>query len=117
MKAEEKFRERLSAGCNRIKGLIADYEASGRTDINSLIDPILKTLVDYGLAFKQRFKPEFVGVHPANRGGTGLVASSMQSLLEFILINGWSWRMVLRACAFEIKPGSAKEQRFNEAIV
>ena len=78
---------------------------------------ILKVLVEYGLAYCQRFKPQFVGVHKCNRGGAGLIASTMQALLDFIVRNGWSWRAVSRASAFEIKPGIQEQQRFNETVV
>ena len=115
--ASEDFKKRLEAGCAVITSLIDAYEADGRNLINNLIDDILKVLIDQGLAYRQRFKPQFVGVHKCNRGGTGLISSTMQALLDFIVRNGWSWRAVSRASAFEVKPGSQEQQRFNETLV
>ena len=115
--ASEDFKKRLEAGCAVITSLIDAYEADGRNLINNLIDDILKVLIDQGLAYRQRFKPQFVGVHKCNRGGTGLISSTMQALLDFIVRNGWSNRAVSRASAFEVKPGSQEQQRFNETLV
>ena len=78
MKASENFKKRLEAGCATIISLIAAYEADGRNLINNLIDEILKVLIDYGLAYRQRLKPQFVGVHKCNRGGTGLISSTIR---------------------------------------
>ena len=49
--------------------------------------------------------------------GTGRIISAMPGSLDFIVRNGWPWRAVSRASAFEVKPGSQEQQRFNETLV
>ena len=72
---------------------------------------------EFGMAYRQKVAPDHVGVHRSNRGGTGLVASSVHSLMEFILANGWSWRKVVSASAVEVAPGDRSADEFQKAVV
>ena len=108
----------LLKGCAEINEKIDEYEAiSDKGLLQALVEWILIFMLERGFAVKERVRPEYVGVHPCNRGGTGLVASSVVALLQFILRNGWSWRMVSKASAVEIAPDDTAIQEFNDRLV
>ena len=108
----------LLKGCAEINEKIDEYEAiSDKGLLQALVEWILIFMLERGFAVKERVRPEYVGVHPCNRGGTGLVASSVVALLQFILRNGWSWRLVSKDSAVEIAPDDTAIQEFNDRLV
>lgn len=109
--------EALEQGCAELNERIDEYEAR-KTEglLQALVEWILIFLVRKGFAVKQTYRPEYVGVHPCNRGGTGLVSSAVVALLAFILKNGWSWRAIAKASAVEIPPDDVEIRKFNDRV-
>ena len=50
-----------------------------------------------------------VGVHPANREGSGLIAGDVHDLLLRIFFQGWSWAKCASALVCELPPGVVGE--------
>lgn len=55
----------------------------------SIVDDVLKRLVEIGQARYMRIPPKLVGVHPANRSGFGVSAIEVHALGSEIVRRGW----------------------------
>lgn len=109
--------ERVAA---KVNTMIAECEAQAPAGggLKRLTDEALALLEREGLAYRQQVAPQFVGVHPNNRWGDGLVPVDVHDLVELILKTGWSWSEVGKAMAAELPPGElgAKYAEFNDSL-
>ena len=80
---------------------LLDEVASDNSKLVSIIDCVLQTLTDEGLAYKLRLPPAFVGIHMCNRDGYGISEGECHQLGLEIVQMGFSWAAVAHATAIE----------------
>ena len=95
-------------------GFTSLAQAMGILDMGLLqetCERILQVLLKFELASRQRVAPEYVGLHPCSRGGTGLVANQFFSLG----IRSSEWLELARRCEGICSRGSS--ERYLEAAI
>ena len=77
--------QKLDIVCTAINDRIKKYKKDPSQDgLQALKDWALELLEQNGLASYERVPPQFCGVWPGNRGGTGLLAAHMAEILDII---------------------------------
>lgn len=99
----------------RVQTLIAAAKKSGT--LVSAWDEIKHLLIEAKVAWIAQTPPEFVGVHPDNRSGTGVGGSEAHWHGFKIYKAGFSWSKAADATAFEVAPGQTHAQRKNDEMV
>lgn len=94
---------------------IAAAKKSG--ELLSTWDDIKQQLIEANVAWEAQTPPEFVGVHPDNRSGTGVGGSEAHFHGHKICKAGFSWIKAADATAFEVAPGVSKAHDENDKIV
>ena len=64
-------------------------------------DEMISILLEKGLARKRSVPPKRVGIHKSNREGLGVVDESVHGIGMDIHTDGFVWKAVAEACAFE----------------
>jgi len=96
---------------------VLEYKRSPKDGrLRVLVDRWKKLLLDAALAYRAVIDPRWVGVHPSNRGGVGLICIDVHTLLKRVAAFGWVMTEVLNACAFECD-GDKEIQQFNTDLV
>ena len=93
--------------------------AAEHSNIKAVIAEIIDMLFESNLALKEYIQNKFVGVHPDNRFGDGLLAVDVHDMLPLIGNHGWDPKMTIHATASEIGPTErGRSQRdFNKQII
>ena len=96
---------------NEISALISAFRALGALEggLIALADDILDVLDKHGLIVETQLSPKFVGVHPMNRKGVGLIFADVFKLLKAIFLSEWSWRELGNALSLQLPPVGDKE--------
>ena len=86
-----------------------DHEAP----LVQLRDQVLRILKEYDLIYPMRIHSRFVGVHPMNRYGDGIVPSRVLQLLVGIFSDGFSKLALDWPCVVEVAPKGNKRRAFQ----
>ena len=99
----------------RVQTLIAAAKKTGT--LLSSWDEIKQILIEAKVAWAAQTPPEFVGVHPDNRSGTGVGGSEAHFHGFKIYKAGFSWSKAADATAFEAAPGQTHAHLKNDEMV
>ena len=90
------------------------WEGGGDVAVVKLRDQLCTLLEHHGLVTKMRMHSQYIGVHPRNRYGKGIVPNRVHSLLEGISSEGWSDKELDEPWASEMPPaGHDRETEFK----
>ena len=110
--------DRVQIVAEHINGVIDDFESGRCSSGTQTVQDYICTILRNAKLSAQRWVPvDVVGVHPDNRGGSGLVPVDVHDLLLQIATQGWSWAECT-ALASEIPPGEEGERwrAFNKEL-
>ena len=115
--AESKFEHTLKVAVAEIRIIIDLCGRKGTGVMQPSVDKIVQMCLDVGLAERRNVMPRHTGIHPENRGKTGVDPFNAQKLTLNITIQGYSETKLENPMGFQ-KAAAGKlhdEQRaFNE---
>ena len=99
-----------------VYSVVLAYKAE-KVQIMQADDMIIESLTALGMASKQTFQPNQVGVEKGNRGTQGVNTLACKILASDILGVGWSNDATRHACCIRAKPGCSEiEDRWFDIV-
>ena len=116
MSADEPVSSRLASAAPALRRIEMESNAGGGDlEVVRMRDSACKLLTSQGLVDKMRVHSQYIGVHPRNRYGKGIVPQRAHELFDGISTEGWSDKELTEAWASEMQPfGHKRSEYFKE---